>query len=54
MEILVHVQVEQLLQAAYVLIEATFNDDLVDVIPAAKLPKDWNANPVPVSVQQYR
>lgn len=53
MEILVHVHVEQLLKAAYVLIEATFGDDLVDVIPAAKLPKDWDANPVPASVQQF-
>jgi RES domain-containing protein len=53
MEILVHVHVEQLLQAAYVLIEVTFDDELVDVIPAAKLPKDWDSNLVPASVQKF-
>jgi RES domain-containing protein len=53
LEILVHVQDEQLLQLAYVLIEATFDDDLVDVIPEAKLPKDWDANPVPAAVQRF-
>jgi RES domain-containing protein len=51
LEILVHVQDEQLLAAAYVLIEATLDDALVEEIPPGELPRDWAADPAPASTQ---
>lgn len=50
-EMLVHLQAEQLLKIAYVLIDATFDDGLVDTIPPEKLPPDWDADPAPASAQ---
>lgn len=53
MEMLVHLEAEQLLEATYVLIEATLDDELVDAVPPEKMPKGWDADPAPVSAQRF-
>lgn len=52
MEILVHAVPDQLLATAYCLIEATFDDVLVDELPAKDLPPDWADDPAPDSTRR--
>lgn len=52
MEILVHIRAEELLTTAYVLIEATFDESLVQELTPTELPADWAADPIPASAQQ--
>lgn len=53
MEMLVHLEAEQLLASAYVLIEVTFDDALVDVVSVDDLPRGWAADPAPVVAQEF-
>ena len=51
LEILVHLQRSAIL-GSYVLIPVSFDDQLVEVIEAADLPRNWRATPAPASLQQ--
>ena len=51
LEILVHAIPEKLLLWAYCVIEAKFDETLIDDLKKKDLPNDWAADPVPKSTQ---
>ena len=52
LEILVHAIPDSLLVHSYSLIEATFDDSLIDELLKKELPKDWASDPAPRSTQR--
>jgi RES domain-containing protein len=53
LEILVHAVPDQLLTTAYVLIEVTFDESLVDTPDVSALPPDWASDPPPDSARRF-
>jgi RES domain-containing protein len=51
LELLVHLQSSPLL-ARYSVIPARFDEDLVEPVDPASLPRGWNAHPAPVRLQE--
>lgn len=51
LELLVHLHSSELL-TSYSAIPVDFDDDLVEVLPPAKLPRNWSAHPAPSALQQ--
>jgi RES domain-containing protein len=50
LEILVHLQSHEILEA-YLLAGISFDEALVDNLPAAKLPANWRKDPAPISLR---
>jgi RES domain-containing protein len=51
LEMLVHLETEPLLQA-YLVAPVTFADDLVETLPARRLPVNWRQTPPPIALQR--